>query len=779
MTVTVDEAVRLLDGLVVADLLPPELGMTGSILARLGATVVRVTGGSVATPRFDRRWRNTAGVWSTNETVVVSAGSDGELRLLAGADVILRWSGSATRGEGGTPGATASGAAPARALAGGPVTVEVSPFGASGPRTGWLASDLGVAAASGNLWATGDPARPPVRCAAPLGAIHVGAEAAMAALTALAGGSLRADVSMAETMAGACLGGPANLGAAGDRGQRTGADIGLTREVWPCRDGWVSFGLRGGPARVPSLRRLAELAAGRGDHRLADVDWETYNPRSADPTLLADLSMAMADMFGALGLAELERLAAEEGVLVAPVLDAAAIARSPQLAARRFFDSGGRPASFGAVRRPGGSWHRLDGSGSAGGDWQRSGRAGWASGDGGAPWAGTVIVELGSGVAGPLVGRYFAEQGATVVRVESATRPDFLRLYALSPDNPHGLEGSSQFAWTNAAKLGISLDLKQPEGRRMLLEMIRRADAVIENFTPGTLHRLGLDWETLTDVNPNVVLLSTSFNGQTGPRRHEAGFGALGSAVSGFNHLTGWPDGPPVGPATTITDSLNPRFAAAALAAALLHRQRTGEGVQLDLSQVETAVFSLSPWIEWCRGGGIWARDGNRADGAVPHGLYPCAGDDRWVAVAVWSDEEWASLRDAIGWGGPPLGSLREREASADQINAALAAYTAARTADDVARHLQATGVEAVPVADYCDVVVDPTLGLRTHFVVQDHPVLGSILAERSGYRLEPDLGGYERPAPTLSGDNRRVLHELCGVPEDRLDELLASPAFR
>ncbi|MGP8058041.1 MAG: CoA transferase [Acidimicrobiales bacterium] len=774
MTPAPDEPPRLLDGLVVADLLPPELGMTGDILARLGATVVRVIGGPTATSRFDRRWCQRASVWAIHETQV-GAGTDDEQRLLARADVVLRWSPEDERDP--TKGSAGSGPGTGGDRAEGPVIVEVSPFGSSGPRAGWRAGDLGVAAASGNLWATGQPDRPPVRCAAPLGAIHVGAEAAFAALCALAGGSPRADVSMAETMVGACLGAPANLGAVGDRGQRTGDVIGLTREIWPCRDGWVSFGLRGGPARVPSLRRLAELASARGDRRLEGVAWETYNPRSADPEFLAQLTAAVAELLRSLTLDELEQLA-EEGVLVAPVLDAAAIARSPQLEGRRFFDAEGRPSSFAAARRPGGAWHWLGGPGPRD-EWRRSGSWGAAGVVGGAPWDGTTIVELGSGVAGPLVGRYFAEQGARVVRVESATRPDFLRLYALGPENPHGLEGSTQYVWTNTAKLGLSLDLKDPEGRRLLLELIRRADAVIENFTPGTLDRLGLGYEVLAEIRPDLVLLSTSFNGQTGPRRHEAGFGALGSAASGFNNLTGWPDGPPIGPATTITDSLNPRFAAAALAAALLRRRRTGEGFQLDLAQVETALYALSPWLAWCRAGGTWSRGGNLADGAVPHGVYRCAGDDRWVAVAVWSDDEWQSLRDAIGWEGPALDTLGERVAAAEQIEAALEDYTARRTADEVADRLQELGVEAVPVADYCDVAADPTLGARAHFVAQDHPVLGPVLAERSGYRLEPDLGGYEGASPTLGGDNRRILRELCGVAEDQLDPLLGSPALR
>lgn len=773
-----NDAIRLLEGVVVADALPPELGMSGSILAHLGATVVRIADSGQAPSRADLRWQEASWVWVSGQEVA-EAGSDEGQELQTKADIVLRWVRDTDITSGSEPASGEATSPPARPQ----VTVIVSPFGIVGPRAPWMASDLGVAAASGNLWATGDPDRPPVRCAAPLSAVHLGAEAVMAALTALAGGSSRADVSMAETMCSACLGAPAMLGATGDRGHRTGSLIGLTQEIWRCRDGWVSFGLRGGPARIPSLRTLAALAADRGDGRLAGVEWEDYNPRTADPAFLATLTAVLGDLFAGLTLVEFDALASEEGVLVAPIVDAQAIQRSSQLAARNFFDESGLPRSFVTARRPGGSWQWLEprASSATGMCSDDSGRlrAGWRTPTPQRPWAETRIVVLGSGVAGPLIGRYFAEQGATVVRVESASRPDFLRLYAAGPQNPHGLEGSGQFAWSNAGMLGVSLDLKHPEGRRLLLELVRESDAVVENFTTSTLDRLGLGWEVLSATQPGIVLLSTSFNGQTGPRCHEAGFGSLGSAASGFNHLTGWEDRAPIGPATTITDSLNPRFGAAVLAAALLHRRRTGGGLHIDLSQVECALFSLKPWLAWSAHDQSWARAGNRAEGAVPHGLYPCTGDDHWVAIAVWSDAEWVALRNAIGWAGPPLASLDERVASREVIDAAVTSYTVARPADAVAEHLQALGVEAVPVADYRDLATDPTLAARHHFVTQEHPVLGTILVERSGYRLEPDRGDYERTAPTMGRDNRVVLETLGGLSPDEVEHLLASSALR
>jgi crotonobetainyl-CoA:carnitine CoA-transferase CaiB-like acyl-CoA transferase len=763
-----DSGLRLLNGLQVVDLLPRAFGMTGRILADLGAEVIRIDRTiEDDNVRWDRRWQRGSWAWDIGKTVVES-GNEAAADLLGGARIVLRLDSAEPVGIGEVP----SGA----------IEVVLSAFGAVGPRADWLASDLGIAAASGNLWATGDPDRPPVRCSAPLSLVHTGPEAAFAAIAALVRGTPgRVDVSMAEAFTVACLGQPVSSGLLGVRGQRTGSAIGNTREIWPCEDGWVSFGLRGGAARQSSLKRLASLAAEGGDDRLVGVDWEHYSPETAGGTLLSVVTEVFGQLFSSMTVAELERLAIEEQVLVAPILDAQAIWKSAQLVERGFFSDADGPAtvprSFGAVRLAGSEWGWLrpaDGAGVAD-QVPTPERAAPAV----LPWHGTRIIEFGSGVAGPLVGRYFAEQGATVIRVESTTRPDFLRVYALGPSNPHGLEGSPLFVWTNPGKLGVTVDLKAAGARELASALAAGAHAVIENFTPGVLERLGLGYEDLREANPELVMLSMSFHGQSGPRRFESGFGALGSALSGFNHLTGWPDREPIGPASTITDSLAPRFGAATLAAALVHQRRTGVGVHLDVAQLETAMYALSPWLASCDAGDEWGREGNRSPAAVPHGLYRCAGDDRWVAIATWSDEEWQALRGAIGWEGPALNGVENRTRAAKLIDDAVEAWTVTRESQDIAVQLQGLGVEAVPVADFGDVAADPTLMARGHFVPLDHEVLGSVFAERSGYRLDNDQGGYRRSSPFVGRDNLYVFEDVCGLSAVTVARLVDNGVIR
>jgi len=252
-------------------------------------------------------------------------------------------------------------------------------------------------------------------------------------------------------------------------------------------------------------------------------------------------------------------------------------------------------------------------------------------------------LEFGSGAAGPIATRYFAEHGATVLRVESRSRPDFLRVYALGPDNPHGLEGAPMYDALNVGKRNVALNLKHPDAVALVRRLVCDwADAVAENFAPRAMKGFGLDYDSLAALKPDLVMISACLNGQTGPHKDYPGFGGQGAALSGFNWLTGWPDRAPLGPHGTITDSLAPRFVATALAAGLEYRRRTGSGVYLDVAQVEAGVFALSPWLlAFQRDGTVGIRDGNRSRRAVPHGAFPCAPEDqlgdRWVAIAAWN----------------------------------------------------------------------------------------------------------------------------------------------
>lgn len=739
----------LLHGLAVLDLADDPGARAARILGDLGAAVVRVVppAGDPLPPRDARAWN------AGKDVRALPADSPELDALLAAADVVVD-----------TPHARGvhvldPGRAP-RA-----VWVSITPFGLDGPRAHWRASDLGVMASSANMYCTGDPDRPPVRCTEPTAYAHTGPEAAFAALTALwTGTPQRVDVSMQEVVLVANMATPARYPQTGFRGARRGADIGRTREIWPTRDGYVSFGLRGGKARVPSLQRIAALAG------LPGRDWSEFNHNTASDEELREIEDAVAAYFARHTMQELYDLACETNLMLAPANSPREIYASAQLAARGFFGRVGDverfPKAFVTIRSADGE---AAPAGPAARPWpepagdRRPGPAP-ATGGGRRAWEGLRILEFGSGAAGPIATRYFAEHGATVLRVESRSRPDFLRVYALGPKNPHGLEGAPMYDGLNVGKRNVTLNLKHPAAveivRRLVVEW---ADAVAENFAPRAMKGFGLDYDSLTASRPDLVMVSACLNGQTGPHKDYPGFGGQGAALSGYNALTGWPDREPVGPHGTITDSLAPRYVATALAAGLHYRRRTGRGVYLDVSQVETALYSLAPWLlDYEIDGVVRLRAGNDHEGARLHGVFPCADEDgvgdRWVAIACWDDTELARLEEIAGGD--------------------LAAWTSARTRAEVARTLQDAGIEAVPVQDNGDLHDDPQLAHRRHFEPHTHPFLGEGLYERNGFRLSDAPSGYDRAGPTLGQDNDWVLRDLLGYTAEEVDALVAAGAL-
>jgi len=398
-------------------------------------------------------------------------------------------------------------------------------------------------------------------------------------------------------------------------------------------------------------------------------------------------------------------------------------------------------------------------------------------------FTGTTILEFGGGAAGPIATRYFADHGATVIRVESRRRPDFLRILRLTPTTPGGLDGSAHFAVLNVNKLSVALDLSRPEGVAVARRLALLADAVAENFAPGAMAKWGLDYASLVQERPDLVMISTCLNGQTGPHRHYPGFGGQGSALAGFNHLTGWPDREPVGPFGTITDSLSPRYAALLLGAALLHRRRTGEGQHIDLSQVEAGIVCLTESIlTYTANGEVLERMGNRSRHAAPHGVFRCAdagGRDRWVAVAVHDDEDWQRLVDVLGrpaWAvEPALATTAGRQERAAELEARLEEWTRTQTAADAAVRLQTAGVDAAPVEDFGDLHDDPQLAHRRHFRTVEHDVLGAHPAETHAIRFSAMEPRLDAPAPCLGAHTEYVLRELLGMGAEELERLRAA----
>lgn len=391
--------------------------------------------------------------------------------------------------------------------------------------------------------------------------------------------------------------------------------------------------------------------------------------------------------------------------------------------------------------------------------------------------AGLKVVELGGGAAGPIAIRHLADHGATVIRIESASRPDFLRVLGLSKTNK-SLDRAPMFMMLNCNKMSVALNLSDPRGvdlaRRLIVEW---ADVLAENYAPKAMKKWGLDYESLVKIKPDLIMVSTCLMGQTGPNKDYPGFGGQGSAISGFNFLTGWPDREATGQHGTITDSLAPRFVAAAVLAALLRKQKTGEGTYIDVAQVETAAYSLSGWmLEYFANGEVVQRDGNRSRVAAPHGAFPCRGDDRWCTIACHSDEDWQRLTRAMGspaWAlDPRFATLAQRKRCEDELESLISSWTRERTAEEVLSVVQSVGVEAGVVETSRDLNADPQLATRGHFVPVQHEVLGPHTCEKLGYALSATPGRIERQGPLLGEDSEHVYRDLLGLSEETLTTL-------
>lgn len=397
------------------------------------------------------------------------------------------------------------------------------------------------------------------------------------------------------------------------------------------------------------------------------------------------------------------------------------------------------------------------------------------------PFKDLKVVDLTWVVAGPSIGRVLADYGATVVRVESARRIETARLVGPFHDGVPGPERSALYGNVNAGKLGLALDLSLEPARDVVRDLVRWADVIAEAFSPGVMHRWRLDYESLRGIKPDLIMLSTSLMGHSGPYAGYAGYGNSGAALSGFQNLVGWPDRPPIGPFGPYTDYVGPRYALVAVLAALEYRRRTGEGCYIDHSQAESGINFLAPaFIDYCVTGRIAERNGNADPQMAPHGVYPCISEDgrpdAWVAIAVRSEEEWARLAELIG--GPTLtsdarfASAAERLARAGELDELVSAWTARRGAEEAESLLQDLGIPAHAVQTAGRLVDDRQLQHGGHFVQLPHPLHGDTVVETSRFRMSRTPAVTESCAPTLGRDTDFVLRDILGYGDERIATL-------
>ncbi len=395
------------------------------------------------------------------------------------------------------------------------------------------------------------------------------------------------------------------------------------------------------------------------------------------------------------------------------------------------------------------------------------------------PLSGVRVADFGWILSVPHSTAWLGALGAEVIRVESEQRLDLLRTMGLTRGSGGipGIERSGNFNGLNYSKHGVTLNIQTDRGKELAKELVSRSDIVTMNFAAGVAERLGLGYEDMQAVKPDIIMMSGSPLGQTGPESHSTGWGPTTLAYTTLPYVTGYEGGTPSSMGGAYPDFAIGVQMAFAMMSALRYRDRTGHGQHIDVAMGETVVaMTPEPLLEWTMIGTDPQRRGNRDPNRAPQGVYPSAGEDRWVAISVEDDAMWAGLRSALGdpaWArDPALDTLEGRQARHDDIDRELSAWTVERMSHEAAEALQAAGVAATPVLDGPELVQDPQLRHRGFFVDIDHPEVG--VTASAGIPLwfnETQL--HYGSAPLLGEHNREVFTDLVGLEPEEFERLV------
>ncbi len=690
------------------------------------------------------------------------------------------------------------------------VHASVTPFGSTGPRSTWAGSDLTAVAGSGFLHASGDKDRAPVRVSGvPQSFLQAAGDAAAATLVALreaqrSGRGQHIDISAMESMT---HGQPQNLSPRVNANavERLAGGLSLggidIPMMFPCADGNTICVALMGAAFAPFTQRLVEWEAEEGfaDEELQAVDWETVATEvlsgQRSPEIIGKSFATHTRFLATKTTEELWAAAFDRNILITPSALVSDLLSNPHFADREFwrdieFDDGRTARYCGPLvhfsddapeRAP--VVPRL-GAGNDTVDTNRQPHAttavaadGPASDGSELPLAGLKVVEFSWVIATPSAVRILADYGATVVKVETESRPDTMRTVNPFVDEEAHPDNSVGYGVYNAGKRSLSLDLSKPESRQVVEDLIRWADITTESWAPGAAARMGFGYDDFSAINPRIIMLSSSLLGQSGPYSSLAGYGFMAAAIAGFYEITGWPDRGPAGPYGPYTDFLAPRVIVASLMAALERRDRTGTGCYIDISQTEAALHYLAPAIlDASINGRDQQRCGNEDPHMSPHGVYPSTGEDQWVAIAC-TDDRWTALAGTIGLAGDGAAGWDQavRREHAAEIDEAISAWTSERTNVEAAESLQSSGIDAYPVNNAQGCCDDAQLNAREHHINVPQSHRGTMWTQHCRTRMSRTPPVVWRGGPCLGEDNFEVLTEYLGYDADRVADLAAA----
>lgn len=648
------------------------------------------------------------------------------------------------------------------------VHVSVTAFGSGGPRSGWRGSELVASAMGGTLRLTGDPDRAPVKEALDACWFHAEMVAAAAAMAALfdkdtTGHGQHVDVSVQEVAFSRNVNGVLAWHFDRRKLHRVGGALNYGRAtvrcIWPLADGYCFHTLMTGRFGAPANSALSHWMDEKGlNNPLHGTDWNTYNRSTLDPEVRATWERAIEAFFRSCTRGEITSEGRRRGINATVLAEPADVLADPHLDARQFWTGS-------AIREPS-RFVSLHAGPPVAAPAAQPRTAAPRSG----PLAGVRVLDFSWALVGSITTKVLGDLGADVIKVESSTRPCLSRLdVQVSASSAKSLDDKPWFAHLNTSKRSLALDMKKPESREVIEPLLGWADLVVENFSPGTMHKLGLDYATLKARHPGLIMVSGSVFGQTGPLAEAWGVDGTGAALSGRTLLTGWPDRGPVIPgAVPYGDVIVPYVMAAAAAAALTHRQRTGVGCHIDASMYEICVQQMRAAMLAVQRGHTAARSGNRDARVFHQDVYPSAGTDRWIAITCHTAEDWQRL--CILAGLEPGDPAHRDEA--------VRRWTASHRDIELAAQLQDSGIAAGAVQDIEDLIEqDQQMQQRHALVALEHDLLkpfGHVRtpATFSDSRIQPFK------APRLGEHSRQIAATLCNLSAQRIEALVALGVF-
>jgi benzylsuccinate CoA-transferase BbsF subunit len=393
------------------------------------------------------------------------------------------------------------------------------------------------------------------------------------------------------------------------------------------------------------------------------------------------------------------------------------------------------------------------------------------------PLEGIRVADFCWAWAGPYGALQLAHLGAEVIRIESNTRMCPSRQIPPWAENERGINRAGYFNQYNQGKRSVTLNLKKPEGIALAKQLVTKSDIAIENFAAGVMDKMGLGYEVLRGLKPDIIMISLSGYGASGPEKAYVSYGPPQVALSGMSSLTGYQGGPPMQAGFSYGDPNGGVHGTFAVMCALLHRAKTGEGQYIDLSQREACAMLLpEALMEYTMNGTQPPRLGNRDPYMAPHGVFCCRGEDRWVSLAVRNDEEWQRMCAVMGRvelaTDPRFAVLAARKENEDTLEEIITTWTQERSADEVTRSLQQAGIAAYPSLDGKDMLANPQVAARGFFVELEHPEVGKRRHLGIPWKMSRTPCEVRRPAPCLGQDTDYVLGDILGLSREDISSL-------